>query len=369
MSIFSRSIGQPRQAPVSPAVPLLHVRPLKPIAAFGDTPPDVDAVQTMPAYADALAYFKNYPERSLMSDHSRTVLYSLVRMLRPKLVAEIGTLHAGTTEVFARALWENGDGLIHTADPYGGDRCPQIIGNWPPDLQRHVKFHAKSSMDFFSELILQRRSFGLVLVDGNHDFEYAFFDLQMSARLIEPGGIVIMDNAEQAGPFKAARTFLAANPAWREIGRAIGAYSPSRPFDRDRASLPETTFLLLQAPRHLSIGEDPRSWGQAWTTVPEVSGLRFEVMTPCRGTLHYQVHLRGFADGNRWVKEERIDGSLRLDVTDVPAKVDHSFERSLSVVAPPEFEEVLFTLEFDLSWQAEGDSGPLALAALPTPIQ
>jgi hypothetical protein len=79
-----------------------------------------------------------------MSDHSRAVLYSPVRMMRPQLVAEIGTLHAGTTEVLARALWENGGGVVHTADPYGGDRWPAVISQWPAELQ----FHAKSSMDF-----------------------------------------------------------------------------------------------------------------------------------------------------------------------------------------------------------------------------
>jgi hypothetical protein len=53
----------------------------------------------------------------------------LIRTLRPQAVAEVGTLFAGTTEVMARALWENGSGVIHTADPYGADRCPEIIAS------------------------------------------------------------------------------------------------------------------------------------------------------------------------------------------------------------------------------------------------
>jgi hypothetical protein len=40
-------------------------------------------------------------------------------MLRPKVVAEVGTLFAGTTETLARALWENGEGVVHTTDPFG----------------------------------------------------------------------------------------------------------------------------------------------------------------------------------------------------------------------------------------------------------
>ncbi len=72
-------------------------------------------------------------------------------------------------------------------------------------------------------MVLDSKVFDLVLVDGGHDDQYALFDLQMTARLLKPGGIVIMDNAEQTGPFKAARTFLAENRAWRELGGALDA--------------------------------------------------------------------------------------------------------------------------------------------------
>ena len=345
----------------------IDVRPLAPIATPKGHVSDIAAVMASPEYAAVHAYFSLYPGRSLMSDHSRSVLYSLARLMRPQLIAEIGTLHAGTTEVFARALWQNGGGVVHTADPYGGERCPAIIAQWPEELQRHAQFHAKSSMDFFSRMVLESKTFDLLLIDGNHDYEYALFDLQMAARLVRPGGIVVMDNAEQSGPFKAARLFLAANPAWREIGSAIADYHPFKPFERERASLPDTSFVLLHAPDYLSIGDGPHSWGQAWIDTPQLNGLRFQVAQPCRGSLLYQIYLRGFANANRWVKEERIEGSVRIDLTG-EASIDHLLEHSLSVVSPPEFDDQLFTLELDLSWQADSGSPSLALARLPVPI-
>jgi hypothetical protein len=131
--------------------------------------------------------------------------------------------------------------------------------------------------------------------------------------------------------------------------------------------LPGTSFLLLRAPGHLSIGEGPHSWGQAWIDIPQVNGLRFQVVRPCKGTLLYQIYLRGFANANRWVKEERIEGSVRIE-TPGEASIDHLLERRLSVVAPPEFNDQLFTLELDLSWLADAGSAPLALASLPAPI-
>lgn len=346
----------------------IDVRPLAPIATPTGHVSDIAAVMESPEYAEIRAYFSLYPGRSLMSDHSRAVLYSLARMMRPHLIAEIGTLYAGTTEVFARALWENGEGVVHTADPYGGERCPAIISQWPAELQRHAHFHAKSSMDFFARMVLESKTFDLMLIDGNHDYEYALFDLQMAARLVRPGGVVVMDNSEQSGPFKAARQFLAANPAWREIGNAIASYHPIKPFERERASLPNTSFLLLRAPEYLSIGEGPHSWGQAWIDTPQLSGLRLQVVQQCKGVLLYQVYLRGFANANQWVKEERIEGSVRIEVGDGDVSMDHLLARTLSVVSPTEYDDQLFTLELDLSWQADPGSPPLALATLPVPI-
>jgi predicted O-methyltransferase YrrM len=365
---FIRKFLKGEDAEALPSPKPIDVRPLAPIGAPTGRASDIATVMASPEYAEIRTYFSTYPGRSFMSDHSRAVLYSLVRMMRPQLVAEIGTLHAGTTEVFARALWENGGGVVHTADPYGADRCPAIIAQWPAELQRYVQFHAKSSMDFFSRMVLESKTFDLVLIDGNHDYEYALFDLQMAARLLRPGGLVVMDNAEQSGPFKAARLFLAANPAWREIGNAVASYDPFEPFERERASLPTTGFLLLHAPEYLSIGEGPHSWGQAWIDTPQLRGLRFRIVQQCRGTLFYQIYLRGFANENRWVKEERIEGSVRIEADGGDSSIDHLLERTLSVESPPEYDDQLFTLELDLSWHADSGSAPLALAALPAPI-
>ena len=74
----------------------------------------------------------------------------------------------------------------------------------------------------------------LVFVDGNHDYEFAFFDIACGARTIAPGGFIVVDNIAQPGPFFAARDFLAANPDWRELGTAATDYNRDKAFDRRR---------------------------------------------------------------------------------------------------------------------------------------
>ena len=123
------------------------VRPLAAIADFSGT--SIREAMTTPAYAAVLAYFAEQ-RQALMSDHSRAVLFSLIRMHRPQVVAEIGTLYAGTTEIMARALWENGAGIVYTTDPFGAERCPEIIATWPAELREVTRFYPLSSMDFSS---------------------------------------------------------------------------------------------------------------------------------------------------------------------------------------------------------------------------
>jgi predicted O-methyltransferase YrrM len=362
MNILKLFRSSDRHAPPLQMSNAIEIRPLKEIAAPTGNPSDIVNLVSMPAYSDALAYFAEYPPRSILSDHSRAVIYTLIRTMRPEVVAEVGTMFAGTAEVMARALWENGTGIVHTTDPLGGDRCPQIIASWPQEIQRMTRFYALNSMDFFLHLDRQRVMLDLVLVDGNHDFEFALFDLQMSARLLRPGGIVIMDNAEQTGPFKACQLFLGNNREWRELGSAVASHTRSAPFDSARASIPWTSFVILQAPNHIPVGEEFRSWGQVRTKSAHFDGIRFDLPAQrTSGWLHYQAVLRAFLDDGA-VPEQKAVGKLRLEV-DRSGTIVHSFDRPLRFA-----EGAQYTHEIDLAWEPDTGCPPLALLAAPTPL-
>lgn len=367
MNILKKLLSKEPVAIPQPIAPAVEVRQLSRIAEIPSpgvvlTAEKIAEMSATAGYSKALSYFTTYPKRSFMSDHCRAVLFALVRSLRPKVVAEVGTLYAGTTEVLARALWENGEGALYTTDPFGADRCPNIIARWPQELQKLTQYHALNSMDFFLHLDQRRIALDLVLVDGNHDYEFALFDLLMAARLLRPGGIVVMDNAEQTGPFRASRVFLDANPAWRELGGAIASHHRSHPFDASRASLPGTSFILLRAPQCLPIGEGPHSWGQVKTTSSRLAGFSLDLPRQVTaGTLHYQAILRAFYDDGS-IPEGKMVGRLRLDVEE-PGTITHEFETPLQFA-----DGFQYTVEIDLSWEPDRGSPLLALAAAPTPL-
>jgi predicted O-methyltransferase YrrM len=347
--------------PLRPLAPILPELP----AGTALTPEAIATLGTTRPYAEAEAYLWTYPALSFLSGRSRTVLYSLIRLLRPKVVAEVGTLFAGTAEAIARALWENGGGILHTTDPYGADRCPAIIETWPRELQKITRYYPLNSMDFFLALDREGVTLDMALVDGNHDFEFALFDLQMAARLLRPGGTIIMDNAEQSGPFRAARMFMGSNPGWREIGNSLATYDRFKPFDLTRTSIPGTSFIVLKAPDYLSIGPGPHSWGQKYVECSQVQNLVLYLPTQkTAGLLFYQAILRGFADNNRRAEELKADGQIRLETNGEPTAIVHPLAESLSFHDMPA--DAAFTVDIDLSWQADPGSPCLVLSDIPT---
>jgi predicted O-methyltransferase YrrM len=350
-------------------------RPLFPIAqeqeGWADGRPPVAEIlariESSAAFTQSVVpYFADYPRSSLISSRSRAYLYSFVRALRPSSVVEIGTLFAGTTEVVARALWENGSGVLDTIDPFGADRAPLIIATWPLALRRITHFHPIDSMSFFARSADMGRFFDIVLVDGNHDLEFALFDIQMSARLISPRGLIFVDNAEQRGPFVAVQRFMRANPEWSLLGTS---YDTDRPFAIDgRASLPETVLIVLQAPLDTIVGAEPVSWGQTHIAASVVDGVRFDFSRSSQsGTLHYKAILRAFSGDARRIEEFTSIGQIGVDVGADTFEQSHKFAVPLNSEFPKIFSDCHHTFEIELAWRS-GDGGPLRLSRPPLPL-
>ena len=256
------------------------------------------AISQAPELAEASAFFAHSPSatRSLVSAMAQGMIYSLVRNLRPSHVFEIGTYLAGTAEAICRGLHANGQGILHTTDPFGGDRVPPVLACWPSELREHIRFYCNTSMEFFSTMIeaADVRP-ALVFIDGNHDFEYAAFDIACSARLLQPSGFILVDNVSQAGPFWAAREFLAAHADWTECRVTDRSSDPSKAFDAERTNIPDTDLMVLRAPPNRSVGERPLTFGELPLRSAGFDGIAVPVGNmEGDGILHVQCVLRGF---------------------------------------------------------------------------
>lgn len=307
-------------------------------------------------FETATQFFTNNPaaQRSLVSGQAQALLYSIIRNLRPDHVFEIGSYKAGTTEALCRALQANGHGLLHTVDPFRGDYIAATVAHWPTELVRYVSIHSMSSMDFYMEMERQGVRPGVVFVDGNHDYEFALFDIGRAAKYMTPGGFIFVDNVAQPGPFFAARDFLSANAGWREIGGSTEGHNASLSFDRKRTAIPDTDFIVLRAPSAHVVGDRPTSFGRVRWWSPSVKGIELQLDEPTTtGLLDVQIILRGF--GSQPVE---MIGETSLRLEDASGNISVPLEINL------QGQFTYFTVEPWLIWR--GDQ-PLTITVPPKP--
>ena len=303
-------------------------------------------------YAITTNFFRDNPSarRSLVSPESQALLYSLIRVLKPQRVVEIGTFMAATTEAIARALYANTTGILDTIDPFGKRRVRPILAAWPEGLRKTTVFHAVNSMQFFAEMERQQQRAELIFVDGNHDFEFALFDIESAARFLSPGGFIVVDNISQPGPYMASRDFLARHRGWKEHGKSVGRLHQPGPYDTDRTKIPNTDFCILRAPSSVIVGSRPMTPGvSAFTS--KLGGLQVELAQLAEGTLHVQCVVRTFGDQlTESIVEKTVD--IRGDQVLIRIPLE----------APETAPDVRRTVEPWLSWKGDKE---LQLSAPP----
>lgn len=341
MSVLKRFLER-RKGVVVPVAP---VRTAVPFAPVVDIPfPRVDlaaadpiaAMIAAPEFAQTREFFASDPgaTRSLLSVLARALMYATIRNVKPDDVVEIGTYQGGTAEVLARALQANGHGMLHTVSPFDVERFGPVFAQWPEQIRGHATYHPIDSMAFFIRMGEQHIDPGVVFIDGNHDFEFAAFDIWSAARRLISGGFIFVDNVSQAGPYRAVVEFLAARPAWRSCGLVPGTRNPSKAFDRERTTIPGTDFFVLQAPFAFFIDKMPETLGDiGWDQRP-LSGLRIEPLERNQaGHLTIQCILRAFSEAEVVERETAIDCALETHDEPIeirfpaPLRIEGTFDR------------------------------------------
>jgi predicted O-methyltransferase YrrM len=326
-----------------------------PIVDLRTTENPIPAIVSAPDFRHTLEFFTQSPasSRSLLPAMAQALIFSLVRNERPEHVVEIGTYKGGTTEGISRALDGNGRGLIHTLTPFDSELFLPYLETWPENLRARVHFYPLSSMDFFIRAQREKINPGFVLVDGNHDYEFALFDIQCAARSLDPGGFIAVDNVSQVGPYLAVMDFMKANPEWINCEWQAGRLDPTKAYDSERRGIVGTDFIVLRAPYAYYLRDRPRTFGEvAWPST-KVQGLRLQLAKPNKGTLHIQCVLRGYGDPTIF---ERI-GEISMAIDGEVGKLDTMFKVPLMVE-----ESSRYSVEPWLIWVG---SAPLALSEVP----
>jgi predicted O-methyltransferase YrrM len=342
----------------------IEIASLQPIPfAAVDLTREADPIEAIVAASEFVTtsdYFakSRTAQRSLISACSQGLLFTLLRNLRPDHVVEIGVYKAASTEAMCRAMAANGHGTVHAVDPFRTEYVSAVLKRWPENLLRHVKFHPVDSMSFFFDLPKHGIRPGLVLVDGNHDYEFALFDITAAARHLKPGGFIFIDNVSLPGPFQATRNFLAGNPAWVECGGSAVQLDTSAGFGPHRSCIENTDCIILRAPNAYVVDGRSRSFEITRQVSNRCRGIRLFLAQPAsRGVLCVQTKLAGFGmhPAEAIATEVRsLDPGSAESITvtlDPPAQLDGVF--------------AYCTVEPWLSWQSDR---PLLLREPPQPF-
>lgn len=124
------------------------------------------------------------PRDDSTSDEERAILYDEIKKHKPKSVVEIGTHRGLTTLYMAHALYENGEGIIHTADPFEWG----AVGNFRkfPELEKHIRFYQKKGEELNDDL----ESIDFLFVDGFHEKDKVLIEIDRLFPLLTKGAIV-----------------------------------------------------------------------------------------------------------------------------------------------------------------------------------
>lgn len=320
-----------------------------------DADDPVAAIVGAPEFAAASEFFAKIEqvERALVSANTQAILYTLVRNLRPEHVFEIGTYRASTSKALCRALEANRYGSMHTVDPLNSGTILRLIGRWPPALRERICYYPSSSMDFFNLAVFRGLSSHLIFVDGNHDYEYALFDIQSAARVLRPGGFIVIDNVSQAGPFYAAQDFIRAHPAWRECGHCLEVEPAATAFDRARSTVPGTDMCVLRAPKGHVVERRLTTTGQQPVGAAEIQGIELDIAGPASGMLNAQFVVRVLEPR---MSEEATENCVELREAKGPTRVPLPWSFAADEIG------LARTIELWLAWSGPS---PLMLAAPP----
>ncbi|MBP9758814.1 class I SAM-dependent methyltransferase [Candidatus Dojkabacteria bacterium] len=120
-------------------------------------------------------------------------LESLVKLIQPKIILEIGTHLGYSTLYMLRALRDENSTVIHTIDIT--KKFAKILNKLDIKQRKKIIFHNAYSKIVLNELAGKRVKADLIFIDGNHEFLSVLEDLSNSLSIIQNQGIILFHDA------------------------------------------------------------------------------------------------------------------------------------------------------------------------------
>ena len=158
-----------------------------------------------------------------------------------RVVVEVGLAYGSSALAIAEALCSLGTtDVSHVViDPFQATAYDNVGLDLLKDahLADQTTFINEASSIALARLVADRFTADAAFVDGSHRFHEVFVDLYFLRKLVRPGGLVILDDAEWPS-VATALSYFDLNLGWRVVetrGRLTVRQLPDEPFEPDFA--------------------------------------------------------------------------------------------------------------------------------------
>lgn len=199
-----------------------------------------------------------------------TLLYDLVRTLKPDTTLETGMAYGISTLFICQAHRDNGAGCHTAIDPFQEKTFKSIgLANIErANLKDVLRFYQAPSDEVLPQLCAQYERLDFAFIDGNHSFDYALVDFFYIDKLLNIGGHIAFDDlwipavrkvvsfVLKNTPYKLVRpSSKRKTPTWGRVLR-IGRRIVQNPLGRDWALkfVPQNVAVLKK------VSADRRGW-------------------------------------------------------------------------------------------------------------
>jgi predicted O-methyltransferase YrrM len=150
-------------------------------------------------YRELSANGSGYPTAWAIEPEASLLLYTLARVLRPKIVVETGVANGHSTFVLLRALAANGDGRCISFDigeNVGSILRPEDRRGWQLKvLNRH------NARKDFKRMLAELPAIGLFLHDSEHTYSWQAYEYANVFDRLSADGVLVSDDIDSSYAF------------------------------------------------------------------------------------------------------------------------------------------------------------------------
>ena len=134
---------------------------------------------------------------------SPSVIYAIVRALKPKIFVETGVQNGISTYFILSALERNGYGMLHSIDIRETLQDEKKIG-WlvPDELKHRWDFSVGDSKEVVPKMLSELKIVDIFMHDSLHTYDHMSFEFRTAWEYLREGGVLITDDIYQNRAFE-----------------------------------------------------------------------------------------------------------------------------------------------------------------------